>query len=484
MMRYLKQYRLVCGLLSATYLQTGWAVDILEAYQQAVISDPQLRAAAADRQANQEARPQARALLLPTLDAGATVDRNFNVDSNIPGADSAFNSHNYSLNLTQPVFNQANNVRVRQAESVINQAEADFMTAQQDLIVRVTERYFGVLSALAELIFASSNKNAIARQLEQAKRRFEVGLITITDVFEAQAQFDLATADEISARNAVADAVEALREVTGESYQNINDLSEEGPLDKPDPADPEQWVRLALDNNPQLLSAAFGVEVSRENVNLQKAGHYPRVDLTASYSDRDTGITETSDGVIGLQLNIPLYQGGAVVSRTREAAYQYESAKQNLERLQRQILRQVRDSYRGLETAISRVQAFDQARVSNRSSLEATEAGFEVGTRTIVDVLDAQRDLLSAERDYAQSRYDYIINFLRLKQAGGNLESDDLENLNRWLTVTRDRQEIELISTQPLISTTETEQDMTEIMRELGINEDTTPSPPSTRDGN
>jgi outer membrane protein len=443
MMFQLSKYLAGLGLLCLTSGQATWSVDLLEAYRQALDSDPQLRAAASDRLASRETRTQARALLLPSLNAGAVLDRNFGVDTNVPRSDSNFSTYNYSVDLVQPLFNQANNVRVRQAESVINQAEIDFINAQQDLIVRVTERYFAVLSTLAELIFRASDKNAIARQLEQAKRRFEVGLITITDVFEAQARFDLAVADEINARNAVADAVEALREVTGQAYKEINDLSEDAPLNQPDPADPEAWVRLALDNNPQLLGAAFGVEVSRENINLQKADHYPRLDLTAGYSDRDTGDIETRGASVGLQLNIPLYQGGAVVSRTREAAYQHESAKERLEQLQRQILRQVRDSYRGLETAISRVKAFDQARISNRSSLEATEAGFEVGTRTIVDVLDAQRDLFRAERDYAQSRYDYIINYLRLRQAGGLLETKDLENLARWLQITRSRQQIE-----------------------------------------
>ncbi|MCP5425739.1 MAG: TolC family outer membrane protein [Gammaproteobacteria bacterium] len=437
------KYPAVLGLLCLTSAPTAWSVDLMEAYRQALDSDPQLRAAASDRLASQETRNQARALLLPSLNAGAVQSRDFAVHTNVVNADSSFSSHTYSVDVVQPLFNQASNVRVRQAESVIDQAEADFVTAQQDLIVRVTDRYFGVLSALSELIYSASDKNAIARQLEQAKRRFEVGLTTITDVFEAQARYDLADADVISARNAVADAVEALREVTGRSYDEIEDLSEDAPLNKPDPADPEAWVRLALDNNPQLLSAAFGVEVSRENINLQKAGHYPNLDLTAGYTDNDTGTIETNGAAVSLRLNIPLYQGGAVVSQTREAAYQHESAKERLEQLQRQILRQVRDSYRGLETAISRVRAFDQARVSNRSSLEATEAGFEVGTRTIVDVLDAQRDLFLAERNYAQSRYDYILNFLRLKQAGAQLSVQDLETLTHWLRIARSRQQIE-----------------------------------------
>lgn len=416
--------RLFAGLILTASSQAVEAEGLLEVFRQAAINDPQLKAAAATCLATLEIEPQARALLLPQISAGAQLDRNFSVD---PGPDSAFNSHSYSLNLSQPLFRQGARVQQRLADSIVNQAQADFLAAQQALILRVAERYFDVLAELDNLSFREAEQKAIARQLEQASRRFEVGLITITDVHEAQAAFDLSEAEVITAGNQLSDSLEALREVTGQYYEKLNELEEEIPLTLPEPADPEAWVVLAIANNPQLLSAAFAVEAARENINLQRADRYPTVDLVASHfdSDSDRG-NNISGNAIGLRLNILLYQGGAIASRTREAAYSHEAAKQGLENQQRFVIRQVRNAYRGLEAAISRVNALNQARISNQSALEATEAGFDVGTRTIVDVLNAQQELYRARRDYAQSRYDYILNKLRLQQAAGQLAEADL----------------------------------------------------------
>lgn len=415
------------ALLSA---QSTHAVCVLEAYQQAAASDPQLRAAAATRSAQLEAKPQARALLLPSLSSSAVADRN-HFDRTL--GDSNFTSRSLSISLSQPLYNRGNQVQQRLADATVGQADSDFESVGQLLILRVAERYFNVLSAQDDLTFVRADKDATARQLEQAKQRFEVGLITITDVLEAQARFDNATSTEIFAINNVEDAKEALREVTGEYYDVLQPLEAKLPLKQPQPADVENWLELAVQNNPSLQSAAFSVEGARENINLQKSGHYPTLDLTASYSDSDNGSTDTRGGRIGLQLFIPIYEGGAVVSRSREAAFQYEAAKENREELLRAILRQVRDAYRGVDEAISQVKALDQARTSNRSALDATQAGFEVGTRTIVDVLDAQRDVFSAERDYAQARYAYVLNNLRLRQAVGQLYESDLQAINKQL---------------------------------------------------
>ncbi len=424
------------GVLSAV----AFGADFLEAYRDAVTHNPSLRSAAAGRLAVQEAPHQARALLLPTVSARLVEERNFGVTSSNPRSDGAFASHNYSLNIVQPLYNQEAHARVRQALSTAEQADTEYLATEQELIVRVAERYFTVLANLDTLTFASAEKGAIQRQLEQAQRRFEVGLITITDVLEAQARYDLATADEISARNAVATSWEALREVTGRYYDHLYTLTDEGTQQpnpmaalRPDPADPEMWVEVALQNNPRLISTSFAIEAARENVNVQRAGNYPRLDLVAGYFDAQGQNSESTGHQIGLQLNIPLYQGGAISSRVREAAFRHEAAKENLEQLQRATVRQVRDAYRSLQADVSRIRALNQARVSNQSALEATEAGFEVGTRTIVDVLDAQRNLFRARRDYSIARYQYVLNYLSLLQGAGRIGEEDVNKVNALL---------------------------------------------------
>jgi len=289
------------------------------------------------------------------------------------------------------------------------------------------------LAALDNLTFATAEKNAFARQLEQANRRFEVGLATITDVYDAQARFDGAVSSEISAVNTLANNREQLRQLTGQDYAQLNILGDRMPLTLPKPSDPEAWVRMALENNLSLQSAGFGVEQARENIKLQKSGHYPTLDLSVSRADVDTGFNHTYSSQANLQLTIPLYSGGAVSSRSRQAAYSYEASRQSLEDLQRNTITTVRNAYRGQETAISQIKALDQTRVSTRSALEATQAGYEVGTRTIVDVLNAETDVYRAERDYAASRYSYVVNVLTLRQAAGRLTEEDVIEINGWL---------------------------------------------------
>lgn len=423
---------LLAGMVAALFGQPVGAEDLLQVYHQSMESDPALKAAAASRQATQEAKPQARALLLPSVGVTASRGSTFGVVGVSTGSDGG-DTHSYAIGLTQPVYNRASQVQQRLAEETIKQADTDFNNAQNDLILRVAQGYFGVLAAIDNLTFATAEKNAFARQLEQANRRFEVGLATITDVYDAQARFDGAVSSEIDAINKLADARELLRQLTGQDYAQLNLLSERMPLALPNPKDPEQWVRMALDNNLTLRSAGFGVEQARENIQLQKAGHYPSLDLNANRADVDTAFTRTISSQVNLQLTIPLYSGGAVSSRSRQAAYNYEASRQNLENLQRDTVRTVRNAYRGQETSISQIKALDQTRVSTRSALEATQAGYEVGTRTIVDVLNAERNVYLAEREYAAARYSYIANFLVLKQAAGQLSEEDMVEINGWL---------------------------------------------------
>ncbi len=423
-------YLLMISLLGALSPLTAAEIGIMQAYRDALDNDPQLQQADALRSAEREALPQARALALPSLNARGSIDRNF--EDRGPGR-SSFNSDSASIALNQPLYDRSTQVRRRQADITVDRADIDFQDSSQNLILRVASAYFDALAARDDAIFAQADKEAIERQLEQARRRFEVGLVTITDVQEAQARFDQSLSTEIAALNALANRREALAEITGHYYESLQPLREEIPLRTPDPDDPDYWVQQALANNPSLNSARFGTELARENIALQRSGHYPTLDLNASYSDSDTGMISRRGGRVGLELTIPLYQGGAVTSRTREAAFRHEAAKQQREAVQRAVTRQVREAYRGVEASISLVRALDQARVSSRSSLEATQAGFDVGTRTIVEVLNSQRDLLRAERDYAQARYSYLLNRLSLEEAIGELNEADLEHIQALL---------------------------------------------------
>ncbi|HRD66539.1 MAG TPA: TolC family outer membrane protein [Candidatus Competibacter sp.] len=429
-----KVRRLVlAGIVAALCGQPAWAEDLLQVYRQAQESDPVLKAAAANREAAQEAKPQARALLLPNM--GATIEQGHTFGAaGAPPGRSAFDSHTYGISLVQPVYNRGAQVRQRLADSTASQSDVELDNAGNELILRVSQGYFGVLAALDNLTYATAEKNAFARQLEQANRRFEVGLATITDVYDAQARFDAAVSQEIEAINALADARELLRQLTGQEYAKLNLLSERMPLALPKPGDPEVWVRMALENNLKLRSASFGVDQARENVKLQKADHYPTLDLQLSRADADNGLSSNAaSSQVDLKLAIPLYSGGAVSARSREAAYNYEASRQNLENQQRETVRTVRNAYRGQETAISQIRALDQTRVSTRSALEANQAGYEVGTRTIVDVLDAERNVYLAERNYAAARYSYITNYLTLRQAAGQLSETDVTEINGWL---------------------------------------------------
>lgn len=409
------------------------AEDLMQVYRQAMDSDPVLKAAVASREASQETKPQARALLLPSAEATLGQGRTFGTagQTSYP---SSYNSHNYSIGLAQPIYNRGSLVQQRLADAVVSQSDVDLRNTENELILRISQGYFGVLAALDNLTYATAAKNAFARQLDQANRRFEVGLATITDVYDAQARFDAAVSAEIEYTNKLADARELLRQLTGQEYAQLNLLSERMPLVLPKPSDPEEWVRMALENNLKLRSTAFGVDRARENIQLQKAGHYPTLNLQASRTDLDDSVfTDTNSSQVNLELRIPLYSGGAVSSRSRQAAYNYEAARQSLENQQRDTVRTVRNAYRGQEAAISQIKALDQTRISTRSALEANQAGYEVGTRTIVDVLNAERDVYLAEANYASARYSYIANYLTLRQAAGQLSEADLTEINGWL---------------------------------------------------
>lgn len=427
--------RILIAALALATVQPVAAEDLQQLYQQAQANDPQIRAARATRQAAGEAAPIARAGLLPSLSASASATHT-DVDARGGSAsDNQYDTGTGALSLSQPLYRRDRLIRVDQADAQIAQAEANLQTAEQSLRLRVAQAYFGVLAAQDNLGFAKAEQTAIARQLDQAKRRFEVGLIAITGVHEAQARFDQSRANVITARNQLDNQLEVLREIVGGEFGALNGLEAELPLSMPSPADLAHWSGVALENNPAVIAARQAVDVARQEVEVQRSGHYPTLDLVGSYSLSRGGSTssDTNTAAVGLQLAVPLYSGGATSASTRQSRFNLQAARETLEQQRRAVARQVRDAYRGMEASISRVAALKAGTVSSQSALEATEAGFEVGTRTLVDVLNAQSELFRAQRDYAQARYDYVLNLLALKQAAGIVSDQDMAEVNGWL---------------------------------------------------
>ncbi|MDJ0919317.1 MAG: TolC family outer membrane protein [Woeseiaceae bacterium] len=453
----MKKQKLALIFLASSILPgVGNAESLLEIYQQALQSDPLIHEAEARRLAALEAAPQARGALFPQINASGdwttSESSGTSVDADASGAFGTFSSESdsevtqWQVSLRQTLFRWDQIVGLRRADKIVAKAEADREAAQQDLIVRVTQRYFDVLAAEDRLRAINADKLAIARQLEQAKQRFDVGLIAITDVQESQAAFDQAVADEIGAKRSLATAREFLREITGSYVSELSAPKADLPLNTPVPASEKEWVDLAMSQNLALVAARLDEELARDQISLQRNGHYPTVDLVVSTGSRETDsdrsinsgpfLQADSDGdsdSIGIQVTVPLFAGGQTRSRVRQAIFEHRAEREQLQRVTRETERQARDAYLGVLSEISRVNALEQAVASSRTALEATEAGFEVGTRTIVDVLNSQFALFQAITNYYQARYDYILNAMRLRQAAGNLQVQDLERLDRFL---------------------------------------------------
>lgn len=418
-------------LLPLTSLQ---GADLMQLYQMALESDPVLRGARSSRDAVTETRVQAKAALLPSLGLGAEVER---VSRSRPNPDETYNSSAVNLNLTQALLRFDRWILLDKSKYQISQADAEYSYQELNLMVRLTQAYFNILGARDNLSFAQAELRALSRQLDQAKQRFDVGLIAITDVHEVQAAYDQAKANEIDAINQVDNAWEGLRVIVADLNDNsINGLREKIPLSKPNPANVDEWVSTALEQNPQVMAAVDAVSAARKDIELERSGHFPSLDLTANLINSDSGSRtgmDTDSSSIGLQLSLPIYAGGAVSSRTRQAHHQFQASSEELEQVRRSVRRDVSDYYRGVLSSISQIQALESATRSAQSALEATQAGFDVGTRTMVDVLTVQRNLYNARRNYAKARYDYILNGLRLKQAAGILQIDDLRLINSLL---------------------------------------------------
>lgn len=403
------------------------AVDLMDVYRLALTSDPQYQAAEAANLAVKQRPAQARADLLPQVSTGYNYAGSRNI---------TFRS-GFVLNITQPVFHMDRIVALDQAHIQVRQSDAQYAFALQDLIVRVATRYFGVLRAMDNLEFTRGSTQALAQQLKQAQQRYEVGLIAITDVQEARAGYDSARADEIKAENDLDNARENLREITGRYLHGLLPLGSKVPLVTPQPDDIDQWTATALAQNRQLEASRLASANARDEIKRQESGHLPTLDVTAQAGptvSSSTGLTGAGGGnIIELQLNVPIFQGFGVMSRTREAQYLHRQSLDELEFQRRTTQSDTRKAFLGVISGISQVKALQQAVISNQSAFDATKAGFEVGTRTAVDVLTSNSDLLQAKRNYAGARYDYVLSLLSLKQAAGTLSVRDLEQVNSWL---------------------------------------------------
>jgi len=437
--------------LTAAICSPAVAVDLMGVYELASQNDPEIRAAERRLDATQLQTRIARASFLPQVSASLSRTPIGNSQPKINGVDLQENdidSEAYSLNLTQSLFDYSNFVQMDRARQQIAQADATYNIAWQDFLQRTAQRYFDTLNAIDSLRFAQAEEKALQRQFEQAEQRFEVGLSAVTDFLEARAAWDAARARVIVADNALENAREGLRELTGTMFELFKPLSEELPLDPPTPGSSQDWVQLAVQSNPELIVAREAVELAGTDIRLARAGHMPRLDLDASYNrtlNNEFSLRDDLQNQIGtttfqndvwsatVRLSIPIFSGLAVQSQTRQARIGYSAASEDLDLNQRRTVRATENAFRAVMAGIRQVEALNQALVSAESALEATNAGFEVGTRTIVDVLLAEQRFFQAQRDYSNARHQLVLDRLALRRSAGSLSPDDLRSANAQL---------------------------------------------------
>jgi len=429
------------GLSILVASQNVFAVDFLQAYELAKKNDPDILAAAFEYQAALSMRSQTRSALLPnlTLDVFAQpVEQSSNSPTSFISSFCDFGTTGYAVSLTQSIFSHDLYLKLERTDIKLAGALTYFDAQKQALIVRVADAYYNVLAAGDNLAFAQAEKKAIGQQLKQTKSRFDVGLIAITDVKESQAQYDLSIASEIQAENLLFSNRETLLSIIGELPASLNALAKQIPLIVPQPANIDQWVETAKKNNLALKSANYSYDIANKQISIERSGHYPSLGLSLSHDNtrldpENSGNIDSDDTTISLNLSIPIYSGGLTSAKTKQAVLLKSRSKALREKTLRETIKLSRDSYLGITAAIAQVNAYKQALISTQSAYEATQAGFEVGTRTSVEVLAALRKQYGAERDYARTRYDYILNILRLKQAAGILSTQDVVQINQWL---------------------------------------------------
>ncbi len=423
------------------------ATDLLDVFHAAQSNDAVFAAEIAKHQAAQEKLTQGRATLLPTVTATANTTYNqYNVQYlnappglPFPAGQFRYNSHGYGAMLVQPIIREQNWAVYTESELQVAQADAQFKTAGNDLVLRVARAYFDVLLAQDDVELAAAQKAAIAEQLEQAKRNFEVGTATITDTHEAQSRFDLISAQEIAAQSNLEIKKRVLQQLTNANTENLRRLGDQFKLDMPQPSDMEKWVETAQQNNLQLMAAQASAQLADKEVDRNRGGHLPTLDLVATYNKNYAnggtfGVGSNSTvTTIGVQLNVPLFEGFSVQSKWREAEANRERAHSELESANRTVALQTRQAYLGVVNGIAQVKALQAALKSSQSLLESSKLGQEVGVRTNLDVLNAQQQLYSTRRDLLQAEYNYLMSQLQLKAAAGELTEDDLAAVNRAL---------------------------------------------------
>ena len=422
------------------------AADLLSVYREAQTADAVYAAARASYMAGQEKLPQGLSGLLPAVTVQANTqynDRNISFRPPAPGlvgGNSTYNSNSVTVTATQPLFRYQNWITYEQAKNQVSQAEATFLQANQDLILRVAQAYFDILLAENNVLLAAAQKTAFAEQLAQAKRNFEVGTATITDANDAQARHDLAVSQEIAAQNDLEIKKQTLRQIIGRTAPEISKIGTGFTAQLPVPNNMDNWVENGTSTSLQVRIAQANLDIAAQDVSKNRGGHLPTLDAVATYNDSAQGAGfqigpgyDTSIRYIGVQLAVPLYQGGLVNSKVREALASQDKAKQDLENTKRTVALNTRTAFLGVTSGTAQIKALETALVSSQSSLDSTKLGQEVGVRTQVDVLNATQQLTSARRDYAQAIYTYAINVLKLKAAAGTLSDEDLAYVNQWL---------------------------------------------------
>ena len=446
---------LLLAVLTSSFILPAQAADLVTITRDALNNNAALASARSEFSGVEAARDVARGGLLPQVNASGSATHNEQFESQgsarntgtgtgaganagVGGGDDSYNTVSLTLEATQALFNAVTRQEVTQAERQIDQQVYLLAATEQQLLIDVASAYFDILRAYEVLEARLAQERAIGRQLEQAREQFEVGLIAITEVEEARASFDQSRADRIAAESNLQVAFEVLEQLTGQRYASIEALGDSMPIAVPSPTDRNYWVEQAIERNPQVLAQQAGIEVSRVGVELARAGRLPTVQAFANYqyADSDSDVVSGYDtsAQVGVSANVPIYTGGSTSASIRQGTFQLESSQYDFESQRRTTIQQVRSLYTQVSNNVETVEARQQAIVSNRSALEATRAGYEVGTRNIVDVLNAEQNLYNAIANYAEARYDYVVNLLSLRQQAGLLDVEAIEEVNAWLT--------------------------------------------------
>ncbi|MEO8938889.1 MAG: TolC family outer membrane protein [Burkholderiaceae bacterium] len=417
------------------------AADLIQTYRDAAVNDAQFASARNALLAGREQLPQGLSLLLPQINASASGSRastEISQPQPFGGYSATYNQRAYTISLSQPLFRWGNYQQYQQGKLNVILSEAQFAQAQQDLIVRVVQAYTDVLYAEDSINYIVAQKAAVSEQLESAKRNFEVGTTTITDTNEAQAKYDLSIAQEILARSNLDIALSALQQIIGKTPGTLSPLVRDVDLSQPEPFTLDPWVASAEQQNYVVAQNIANLEIAQRQIEVNRAGHYPTVDLVASRTYNYTppaisNFTSQTNNAIGVQISVPLYSGGYTSSKVREGIALADKAGNDLDFARRSAAQSARQSFYGVTSGLAQVRALRAAEVSSQSALDSNKLGYQVGVRTNIDVLNAQQQLYSTQRDLARARYDTLLNGLRLKSAAGTLTEDDLARINALL---------------------------------------------------